>query len=100
MPQAVQGAPAVMLCCPSNCLVPAPWAGCGVPMRVLLAPGALSLGSPLPAVLGAARLLSCVAFVFPTERWSSQVTQILLSLSHGVLTRFTKAPLSFQLCWP
>lgn len=22
MPQAVQGAPAVMLCCPSNCLVP------------------------------------------------------------------------------
>lgn len=33
---------------------------------VLLAPGALSLGSPLPAVPGAARLLSCVTFV--TER--------------------------------
>lgn len=81
-----------MLCCPSSCLVPAPWAGCGVLL-------ALSLGSPFPAVPGAARLLSCGTFVFPTERWSSQVTQILLSLSREALTRFPKAPLSLQLCW-
>lgn len=63
MPQAVRGAPAVMLCCPSTCLVLARWAGCDVPVFVLLAPGALSLGSPLPAVSRASRLLSCVTFV-------------------------------------
>lgn len=76
MPQAARGAPAAMLCCPSICLVPTPGAGRAVLVRVLLARGTPSLGSPLPSVPGAAGLLSCVAFVFPTERWSCQVTQI------------------------
>lgn len=38
--------------------------------------GALSLGSPLPLLPGALGFLSCVAFVFPGERWSCRVTRI------------------------
>lgn len=52
MPQAARGAPAAMLCCPSICLVPAPGAGRAVLVRVLLARGTPSLGSPLPSVPG------------------------------------------------
>jgi len=61
-----------MLCCPGICPVPAPHAGCGVPVRVLLAPRTPTPGSPLPWVQPRwAPFLG--RFCFPPERGSCRL---------------------------